>query len=115
MFAPSRHPRLAAGTGGRGEGIQGFCSPFHILYCLTCALVLALGGQGALEGAVLVTEQHLALSLYLLSGILPLTPTRGNDKISKPPLAYSPPVFRSAIIVLYFVSLCLWIQGFGGL
>lgn len=80
MFASSRHLRFAAGTGGRGGGIQGFCSPFRILYCFTCALVLGLGGQGALEGAVLVTEQYLALSLYLLSGILPLTPNMGNDK-----------------------------------
>lgn len=67
------------GTGGRGEGVQGFCSPFHILCCFPWALVLGLGGQGALEGAVLVTEQYLALSLYLLSGILPLTPNTGND------------------------------------
>lgn len=45
---------------------------FH--WCIS----FGFGGQGALEGAGLVTEQYWALSLYLLSGILPLTPNTGN-------------------------------------
>jgi len=55
-----------------------------VLCFIFCSVLLVhwfwvWGARGALEGAVLVTEQYLALSLYLLNGILPLTPNTGRQ------------------------------------